>query len=249
MTAELLLEIALVAACLFLGGVLKGATGAGAPVLAVPALALLFDVRFAVVVMVLPNLFSNSFQMWKFWAHLPPRRFVLAFVGAGVLGAGLGTWLLLTLPLDLLPLFVAAAVLGYVALRLARPDWALPFAAATRLAPLAGFGAGVLQGAAGLSAPISITFLNAIRLARPVFIVTISVLFTAFTLVQLPWLWLAGAASPRELLISLTAFAPLAAGMPVGAAIARRLSPQVFDRAILILLTLIAVRLLAGMAL
>jgi uncharacterized membrane protein YfcA len=35
--------------------------------------------------------------------------------------------------------------------------------------------------------------------------------------------------------------------MPVGAAVARRLRPEIFDRAILVLLTLIAVRLVAGL--
>jgi uncharacterized membrane protein YfcA len=244
---ELILEIGLVALCLFLGGVLKGATGAGAPVLAVPALALLFDVRFAVVVMVLPNLFSNLFQAWKYRRDLPERRFVLRFTGWGSLGAAVGTWLLLNLPLTLLPALVALAVMGYVVLRLTRPDWTLPFAHGLRLSPIAGFAAGVLQGAAGLSAPISITFLSAMRLARPVFIATISVLFTAFTLVQLPALWFSGAMSPRELAYSLVALAPLAAGMPVGAAVARRLRPEIFDRAILVLLTLIAVRLVAGL--
>jgi uncharacterized membrane protein YfcA len=247
MSPELLLELALVALCLFLGGILKGATGAGAPVLAVPALALMFDVRFAIVVMVLPNLFTNIYQAWKYRAHLTDRDFLIRFTGAGVIGAAIGTWLLVSLPLTVLPLFVAAAVMGYVVLRLTRPDWSLPLARGRALSPVAGLGAGILQGAAGLSAPISITFLNAMRLPRPVFIVTISVLFTAFTAVQLPALWLSGVAAPRELAYSLVALAPLAAGMPVGSAIARRLPPQVFDRAILALLTLIAVRLVLGM--
>src|SRR5690606_5798549 len=220
-----------------------------APVLAVPALALLFDVRFAVVVMILPNMFANLFQLWRFRSHLPDRRLVWSFTGFGVLGVSLGTWLLVSLPLTVLPLFVAVAVVGYVALRLSRPDWVLSLPRALALSPFAGTAAGILQGAAGLSAPVSITFLNAMRLPRPEFIAAISLLFLGFTLVQLPALWFGGAMSGRELAYSLAAMAPLFAGIPVGAAIARHLRPEVFDRAILILLSLIALRLITELVL
>src|SRR3546814_9616634 len=54
----------------------------------------------------------------------------------------------------------------YIGFRLAHPDWVLELGVATRLAAPAGFVGGVLQGAAGISAPISITFLNAMRIDR-----------------------------------------------------------------------------------
>ena len=39
-----------------LGGTLKGATGAGAPIMTIPVIAAFYDVRIAVIIMVLPNL-------------------------------------------------------------------------------------------------------------------------------------------------------------------------------------------------
>ena len=42
-----------------LGGILKGATGAGTPVIAIPVLTIFFDVQLAVIIMVMPNLISN----------------------------------------------------------------------------------------------------------------------------------------------------------------------------------------------
>ena len=63
MSGEFIVEILLVAICLGLGGILKGATGAGAPVLAVPALVLMFDVHFAILIMIVPNIVTNSFQV------------------------------------------------------------------------------------------------------------------------------------------------------------------------------------------
>ena len=44
---------------------------------------------------------------------------------------------------------------------------------ARRFGPLVGFVGGTLQGAAGISAPVSITFLNAIKLPRLTFIAVV----------------------------------------------------------------------------
>ena len=234
------------AASLAFGGVLKGATGAGAPILSVPLLALIFDVPTAVAILTLPNLVSNAWQGWRFRAHRARPALTWGFALAGALGAGAGSVMLVALSADLLQLGVAAAVGLYILFRLARPDWALPLPLAARLAVPVGFTGGLLQGAAGLSAPISITFLNAIRLPRPVFIATISVFFFAMTAVQIPLLTAFGVLTPQRLLLGAAAIVPLLGAMPLGAALARRIAPQVFDRVILALLAVLALRLGAG---
>ncbi|WP_375262556.1 sulfite exporter TauE/SafE family protein [Palleronia sp.] len=231
---------------LALGGILKGATGAGAPVLAVPLLAMLYDVRLAVALLTLPNLVSNVWQGWSYRRHLPSRALVFGFALGGALGAGVGTVMLVSLPSDLLMLGVAAAVLLYVAFRLARPDWSLAMKAAVRLALPAGFAGGVLQGATGLSAPVSITFMNAIRMERGAFISAISVFFALMSVIQIPLLMAWGVLTPLRAALSVGALVPLLAAMPVGAALARRVSRTVFDRIILGLLTLIALRIGIG---
>ena len=243
MTAELAAEILVIALCLAAGGVLKGATGAGAPVLAVPALAAFFDVRFAVIVMLLPNLLTNSWQLWRFRDQLPGRGLMLPLLGGGVVGILLGTWALTSLPSDALSLVVAFAVLAYVTLRVARPHWGLSMEQGSRLAFPAGIVAGVLQGSAGISAPVSITFLNALRMGRERFIAAISSLFAMFTVIQIPAIAFSGMLEPVHLLYGTLALAAVSAGMPAGAAIARRVSAQTLDRVILGLLCLIAVKL------
>jgi len=236
-------QLAIIFACLAAGGILKGATGAGAPILAVPAVAIIFDVKFAVMVMLMPNLLTNIWQGWSFRRHLLPPRFVLSFVGAGMLGALLGTLILAYFSQKSLDLVVAGAVVLYVALRLARPDWKISYPVATRLSLPAGLAAGVLQGAAGLSAPASITFLNAMRLDRQMFIATISLLFTGMSFFQILSLSYLGIFSVQSALISLLAMLPILAFMPVGAALACRLSRESFDRTILILLCFVAAKL------
>ena len=49
-----------VAAALSVGGVIKGITGAGAPLLAIPVIAAFHDIRLAVAVMILPNIITNT---------------------------------------------------------------------------------------------------------------------------------------------------------------------------------------------
>ena len=228
---------------LALGGVLKGATGAGAPILAVPILAMLYDVPLAVAIFTLPNLLSNIWQGWRFRAHQAAPALTWGFALAGAAGAGVGSAMLVSLSSDLLVLGVAAAICLYIAFRLARPNWVLDLGLATRLAAPVGFAGGVLQGSAGVSAPISITFLNATRIDRAAFIATISVFFVAMSAMQIPLLAAWGVLTPLRAVLSAAAILPLVAGMPLGAALARRISRTAFDRLILVLLALIAARL------
>lgn len=228
---------------LALGGILKGATGAGTPVLAVPVIAMFFGVDVAVVTMLIPNLINNFWQGWQYRDTMMPRRFMVVFTIAGMVGVVAGTWLLVSLPATLLLLIVAFGVFSYIAFRLARPEWMVPERLHQPLAAPVGMVSGMLQGASGVSAPVSITFLNAMRLTRPVFIGTISWFFAWMTVAQLPALALSGVLSWERLGYSLGAMAIISAFMPVGAMIGRRVSRETFDKALLTLLFLIAVKI------
>lgn len=236
-------QFVLIFICLALGGVLKGATGAGAPILVVPALAAMFDVKLAVVIMMMPNLLTNLWQGWQHRRHRLAGHFLWVFAATGAIGALVGTIMLAWLPHEVLAMLVAFAVLCYVAIRLCRPDSSLSRRASEILAAPAGLIAGMLQGSSGISAPVSITFLSAMRLERQTYIFTISVFFVAITAVQIPTLGLVGMLSAPLLALSLVAVVPILLFMPVGAALARGLSPAAFDRAILLLLVGLALKL------
>lgn len=239
-------EAILVAMLAFLlGGVLKGAIGAGTPVVVIPIMSIYFDVPFAVAVFALPALVSNLWQGWSYRHNLRDRGFILRLViGAGT-GALLGTLLLAALPSEWLSIAVALLALFYVGFRLLKPDWQLNYQIGRSLAAPAGFLAGILQGAAGISAPISVTYLHALHLPRERFIPTISAMFAAMSVVQLPSLIGVGIMSWHILWLSLLACVPLFLGMPIGAALVKRVGAQAFDRAIMVLLFVIAVMLIA----
>lgn len=235
--------VAMVAAALAAGGVLKGALGAGAPIFVIPVLAILYDVPFAIAIFSIPNLLSNGWQSWSY------RRSLLARLGwalaiSGAVGTGVGTVILTRIPGDVLLAGLAAIVFLYIALRLARPGWVLARGKGERYAGLAGFAAGVMQGAGGISAPVSITYLNAMRLDRNEFIATISLFFFAMSLVQIPTLAAYGILTPERGLLSLVASLPLFGAMPLGNWLGRRISKRHFDQFLLWVLAAIALKLI-----
>ncbi len=237
-------DILLAAAGLGIGGILKGATGAGAPVVGVPVLVLIFNVPTAVALFTIPNLATNIVQGWQYRKHHLSARLTLLYAGSGAAGAGLGSILLAFLPSEVLMGVVAVVVLLYIAFRLSRPHWQLGDRAARLLTAPVGFIGGMMQGAGGISAPVSVTFLNAMRLERAQFIATISVFFAAMSVVQIPTLFSLGILTPKITVLSLLAMIPLFGGMPIGAWLARRISKDAFDKIVLALLTVIALKLL-----
>ena len=62
-----------------IAGIIKGAIGSGVPVVVVPVLTMLYDVKLAIAVLVAPNLFSNALQVWQYRQHLLPCAFFFHF--------------------------------------------------------------------------------------------------------------------------------------------------------------------------
>ena len=237
-------ELVIVSICLVCGGILKGATGAGAPILAIPAMAAFHDVRFAIVIMTVPNLVTNLLQAWRNRKHRLRASFLIPFLLSAAFGVVLGTWVLVGLDAKTLSLIVALAVLLYLILRVTKTNWQLSAPLAVRLAAPFGFLSGVVQGSAGISAPVSLSFLNAMQLDRLTFMSTVSMLFVTFVTVQLPALAFAGVLTLGGFLLSCAALLPMLMGMSFGAFISRTVSRQAFDRLIMLLLVGLAVKML-----
>lgn len=227
-----------------LGGILKGATGAGAPIITIPVIAAFYDVRIAVIIMVIPNLLTNIGQLYQFRKTILPKFFTLSFAIGGGIGAFLGTILLANLSIKILTLSVAFIVIVYILLKLLVPSWKLTYEKAKKLVFLMGGFGGVLQGTAGLSAPISITFLNSMKLERNQFIPTISVYFGVMSIFQMPTLYYYNFLNLEIVLVSCISTLVLLSFMPIGSWIAKSVSKESFDKITLILLGFIAFRII-----
>lgn len=233
-----------IAVALGLGGFVKGATGAGAPLVAVPVMAAFFDMTLAILVMLVPNFVMNATQVWSYRASIRPARIAALMSVGAVPGMFLGTLLLTRAPEEALYVGLGLLLTGYVGLRLADPRFTLPRDMAIRLSLPVGLLGGVMQGAAGTSGPLALMFLSTQNLARPMFIGTISTFFLVNAAIQVPALWLEGLLTSRWLGISTLALIPAGLCLPLGNRLGRRMTPEAFNRWVLILLAILAVRLL-----
>ncbi|MCP8882982.1 sulfite exporter TauE/SafE family protein [Devosia sp. XJ19-1] len=242
-------RLAVMVLALGAGAIVKGATGMGLPLVALPVLTTFFGLQHAVGLMCVPLIFTNAWQVWRFRAAANDDRmaFLPLFLVGGAVGIGLGTWALTSLPERALVLTLGIILLCYVALRLAAPHFVVGPVLARRAGPLAGMGGGVLQGATGISAPIGVTFIHAMSLDRDTHVFAVSTMFLLYALVQLPALSIAGVMQPQWLLEGFMALLPILLFMPLGQAIAGRLSRKAFDRMILIFLGLIGVKMVLGL--
>lgn len=236
--------LAAIAVAMILGGILKGATGAGIPIIAVPVIAAVYDVKIAVAVMVVPNLISNLWQIYKFRDTPTDKAFCWQLAIFGALGAGIGTAALAQLSPSLLSLCMAGIVIVYILLRVLKPNVQLSMARASKFVAIVSLAGGILQGAVGVSAPIAVTFLNAMKLARPAFIFTVSIFFASMAAVQIPTQIYYGLLTRDIATLGLMAFVPLFGALPVGDWIGRRISAKVFDALILTFLAILALRLI-----
>ncbi|SMQ85872.1 hypothetical protein SAMN06295905_3166 [Devosia lucknowensis] len=242
-------SVAIMVAALGAGAVVKGATGMGLPLVALPVLATFFGLQHAICIMAVTQVLTNSVQIWQFRdeARNPQMRFLPWFLAAGGVGVILGTWLLSNLPERVLVVSLGALLLGYFVLKLTRPHITIGPRAARMFGPLAGFGSGTLQGATGISAPIGVTFIHAMGMERRAHVYAVSAMFLVLGLVQLPALFIAGIMQPHWVLQAILAMIPILVFMPVGQALAGRLSRQAFDRMILIFLGLIGLKMVLGL--
>jgi len=234
--------LTIIFAGLMLGGILKGATGAGLPVIAVPTIAAFYDVRFAVVLLVIPNFTTNAWQIYKYRTHNAEGGFIVRFALYGALGAAIGTVLLAYLSSTLLSVYLVGVVLTYIGLRIFRPNFHISMKFASNWAWLAGISGGAVQGSLGLSAPIVITFLHATRLKRPEFILAASTFFATMSVVQLPGQIVFGLMSIPMATLSLLTIIPILIGLPIGERLGKKMSPATFDQAIIMLLVVVAIK-------
>jgi uncharacterized membrane protein YfcA len=172
--------------------------------------------------------------------------FLAPFLAAGAVGIAAGTMLLVRLDETTLSVGLAAMLIAYVALRLGRPHLRIGARAGRIAAFPVGLVAGALQGATGVAGPIAVTFIHAMRFERATHLFAISALFLLFAAAQLSALALAGVFTAETLWEGLVALPPVIVAMPAGQYLAMRFSHATFDRVILALLGLSAIKMLVG---
>jgi uncharacterized membrane protein YfcA len=237
------LEVAACVAAILLGTVVKAITGMGFPLIAIPVISLFVSVEDAVCVVALPNVVMNAALSWRMRGASPHTRDLPVLGVTAIVGAVLGTWLLVNLPEQLLMGGLSLVVLAYVGNRMVRPERFLAPATTRCWSPVVGLGVGVLQGAVGIPGPLLAAWIHAYGLIPNAFVLSISLLFLLSGGAQLAVLVDNGMVSGPRLWIALAAI-PLVLGViPVGERLRDRLDRNRFDRFVLAVLLLSAASL------
>lgn len=235
-------EVAVVIVAVLVGATAKSVTGMGLPLIAIPIISVVTSPTTAIAVLALPNAAQNLVLLLR---HLDQRRETVGlgrFVGAGVVGAVLGTVSLGVVPerFTLSALFVVVAFYLVTAIRM--PELHIPRGGAVRWSPAVGLVAGLFQGAFGISGPVVGTWHHALRLSREAFVFSVTVIFAMTGTTQFVVL-LAGGKMSGRFTVSLLLAVMVVATVPIGARLRSRLSGRAFDQVVLGLLGLSLVAL------
>jgi uncharacterized membrane protein YfcA len=236
--------VSAVVAAVALGAFVKGISGAGLPLIAVPVLATVVGPEEAVVVMTIPTFASNLMMIRAHRRPLSDVPDLVPLLVAGIIGTAVGVWLLRALSTEALSLILAGTVVLYVVVRILHPELRLSPRISRFTTPPVGLAAGTLQGAAGVSGPLLASYLHSYGMSRSVYLFALTLALQVFGVAQIVSLAITGLYSGERLLISSMAVIPVAIVVRLGIAMSRRLSTVGFDRLVFIVLVASAAKLL-----
>jgi uncharacterized membrane protein YfcA len=238
-------EILLVVLTVGMGFFVKGVTGMGGPMLAIPVMAGFVGIEQAVVVISVPSLFANS---WLLWEHRrsagDTKAYLPSMLVAGFFGTLAGAWLLRELDDVVLSWVLAGVVIAYIVRYLTDQEFRIGERMAKWLSAPVGLVGGALQGATGVSAPVLATYLHGLRLDPSVFIFSITVPFWIFGVVQYVGYWTLDMLTWDRIGQGLIATIPALMVVPLGMRVSRRIQKKTFEYVVLGVLVASVVRLI-----
>jgi len=240
--------LAIVAAAIF-AAVAHGAIGFGFPLLSTPLVALVTDVRTAVLTTLLPNLVLNVISIVRGpnWAATLRRYWpVAAYV---LLGTIAGSWVLSFADLRVLKLMLAALIVAHLLLtRLRGINWSR-LQQFPRLSPLV-FGSlgGFFAGTVNVTVPPLLIYFSSLELAPVVMTQALNLSFLVGRSAQAVALVSSGQLGPAMLMLSLPLSLISVLALVVGFGLQRRIPAQTFARLVRVVLWAMAVTLVGQVA-
>lgn len=237
-TLPLLLWIIVIIA---VAGFSQGALGIGFPTIATPLIAIVTDIRTAVVVVLLPCLAAVAMSAFK---GVALRRVLAEFWMMPIysfLGAAIGTRLFVAYPNFPYSLLLAAVIVVYLNLdRFSRsePVWVKR----NRVAYGALFGAlsGLSEGTANVGAPPLIIYYLGLGLKPDMLVQALNICFFVNKVTQFATLSTQGDVRMAEWLVTLPFVAVGAAGAAYGADVRKRIEPASYRKWLKVALAAIA---------
>ena len=241
--------IAALVVIIIVAAIAHGAAGFGFPLISTPLIALLMDVKTAVLITVVPNIVVNAVSVMRGgnWRESIGKYWPMAIWV--VLGTLVGTHFLLVAPPELLQVLLAAMIgLFLLQDRVRQLDWTW-----IRRRPAisgAGFGAvaGLFSGAVNVSAPPLVIYFVMLELPAVALTQILNLCFMAGKTIQAATLSLAGPGSIRLITASLPLTALAIAALFLGIQLQKRMSPDIYFKLLRVTLAAFVVLLTAQAA-
>ena len=235
----------LVGAALLLAAFVKGASGLGFPLIATPSIALLLDIRTAVTVLILPNLFMDSAQTVRDGIPYDVFRRFAALILPTVIGVFLGTMALVRTPLWILNFCLGAMVLLFVLASVLKFEFTISARGEKILSPIFGFLSGFLNGLTNAAGPTLAIYLYSLKLDKRTFVKSLATIFVVTKVSQLVAISTWNLFNWETITLSVQVLLLTLAGFYAGIKAQDRVNQRNFNRGLLILLTVIGITLLA----
>ena len=229
-----------------IAGFIQGALGFGFPFIATPMVAMMVDMRTAIIIVLLPTLASVVITlvtsgplgevMKRFWMMPVYATF----------GALAGTWLFVAAPDAPYQLLLALIIVIYLNLdRITQGDSPLLKRHERAFGPLAGVAAGLFEGTANVAAPPLIIYYLALGLSPVMMVQAMQICFLVGKAAQFTVLTLHGGVSSAQWLATLPLCVIAVAAGFGGARVRGRIDATMFRKWVKRALALIAFALLA----
>jgi uncharacterized membrane protein YfcA len=219
------LQMALAAGVLLVAGLIRGLTGFGLALVAVPFLSMLISPKIVVPVIILQTVATNIPLVYRARAHVQPRR-IWPLVAGAVVGLPFGSALLIWASADTLRLLIGSVVTVFA---LALMAGLRVRVRNERLAFLpVGFASGVLNGSSSLAGPPVILFFANQDVPPRIFRANIIAYFFLTNLFAVALFWASGLFTRPVVLTALALFPALAVGTAAGDLLSHRINPAAF---------------------
>ena len=210
------------------GGLVKGVISIGLPLIALPLLLFVVDVKTAIALLMVPLIVSNLLQaiegegtaalLRRFW----PLLVTLA------IGTLLGTALFAALDQHTLMLTIGPLVIVFSTASYLHPNLVIPARAERWLGPVIGFASGVLGGMTTFFGPVLAAYVVGLRIGRDAFVKGIAMIYVCAAVFLTFGGIVHGYAGPTLLLLSCVGMIPVYLGMRIGTRIRHRTDPEKF---------------------
>jgi uncharacterized protein len=241
--------IAAVAAIVTFAGLAHGTLGFGFPLISTPLVALLTDVKTAVLVTVIPNIAVNVISILRGgnWRDSVGKYWPLALWV--VLGTLMGTRLLLSVRHEPLQILLAIMIVVFLLQdKLRQLDWSWIRRNPQLAAIIFGLTAGVLSGAVNVALPPLVIYLMTLELAPIALTQTLNLCFISGKIVQAAALGVSDAASQDMLRASLPLVVLAVGAVYAGMSLQSRISAATYRALLRKALGAIAVLLILQVA-